>query len=197
MWLDDPAVASALPTSWAAVEAAGFADGNWEYDASYAQSSWDDAVEAAEVEAGLIATADARSATPAQFDELIDDELEDWQISALGGLDVGVAAAVYALNAAGCVTTTSCRGHPGKYASAGRDFPRVRFLTDAARAELVRAAAGASGCAFGVEPPIAEVFARTVTEMMAFVNHMLAARPSFDALPEPEHRAITRPDDAE
>lgn len=189
LWLDDPGLVAGLPITWDEVEAAGFTDGNWQYDASCSQATWDDAIEAAEIEVDLIATADARSSTAAEFDNLIDGDLDDWQIIALGGIDAGVGAAVYALNAAGCVTTTSCRGHPGRYVGGGRDFPRVSFMTDAACARLVRHAAGASGCAFGVEPPIAEVFAVSVCEMMAFAEAMLAARSEFDALPRPAHRA--------
>ena len=102
---------------------------------------------------------------------------------ALQGIDAGVAAAVVALNAAGCVTTASCRGHPGRYAGAGRDFPRVRFMADRFRATAVRDAAEAAGCAFGVEPPMLEVFARTVTDMHAFAANILAARVVFDSMP--------------
>ena len=187
LWLDDPELVAGLPEP-DEVEAVGFSDGNMQYEPGYAYTTWDDATEAADVERDLIAAADAGSSTPEAFDDLIDGELEDWQLMALGGIEAGVAAAVYALNAAGCVTTTSCRGHPGKYASSGRDFPRVRFMVDPPRARLVRTAAQAAGCAFGVEPPIAEVFARSVTQMMAFVDEMLAARSSFDAWPMPEHR---------
>jgi hypothetical protein len=183
LWLDDPELAAGLPETREEVEAAGFADGNWEYEPAYARSTWEDAAEALEVEAGLIESADRCATTPEEFDSLIDGELEDWQLMALGGIEAGVAAAVYALNAAGCVTTTSCRGHPGRFASAGRDVPRVRFMTDVPRARLVRAAAEWAGCAFGVEPPIAEIFAPSVSEMNTFAARLLADQDQFSALP--------------
>lgn len=189
LWLDDPDLASGLPDP-DEVESAGFTDGNFQYEEYYAQASWDEAVEALEVERELIGAADARASAPSEFDALIDGELEDWQQIALSGLDAGVATAVLALNAAGCVTTTSCRGHPGRYISDdGHDFPRVRFMADPPRARLVRDAAADSGCGFGVEPPIVEVFARSLTEMMAFAERMLAARTAFDTLPTPPHRS--------
>lgn len=191
LWVDDPELTSGLPAP-DEVESAGFTDGNFQYEGYFAQTSWDEAAEALEVERELIQVADSRAATPREFDTLIDGELEDWQQIALAGLDAGVATAVLALNAAGCVTTTSCRGHQGRYASDdGHDFPRVRFMADRARARLVRDAAVKSNCGFGVEPPIVEVFARSLTEMMAFAAQMLAVRSAFDALPAPAHRSST------
>lgn len=195
LWIDDPGLASGLPAP-DEVEAAGFADGNDQYEDYFAQASWDEAAEALNVERDLIRIADASASAPSEFDSLIDGDLEDWQQIALSGLDAGVATAVLALNAAGCVTTTSCRGHPGRYANDdGRDYPRVRFMADPARAMLVRDAAAISGCGFGVEPPIVEVFAQSLTEMMAFAEAVLAARGAFDALPAPAHCASPTTDE--
>lgn len=189
LWIDDPALAAGLPGP-DEVEAAGFTDGNYQYEDYLAYTSWDEAAEALDVERDLIRSTDASATTPSDFDSTIDGDLEDWQLIALNGLDAGVATAVLALNAGGCVTTASCRGHPGRYANDhGRDSPRVRFMADPARATLVRNAAAATGCGFGVEPPILEVFAQSVTEMIAFAQALVAARGAFDALPTPAHRA--------
>lgn len=195
LWVDDPELAAGLPSP-DQVEVAGFLDGNLQYEEFFAQATWDEAAEALAVERDLIQVADAQAATPPEFDALMDGELEDWQQIALSGLDGGVAAAVLALNAAGCLTTTSCRGHPGRYGSdEGHDFPRVRFMADAVRARVVRDAAVESGCGFGVGPSFAEVFAPSLTEMTAFAERMLAARSAFEALPEPEHRSSTSDSD--
>jgi hypothetical protein len=187
MWHDDPALAAGLPDP-DGVEAAGFTDGNYQFDPSFALATWDEAAAALEVERDLVQAADAAAATPAQFDDFLDGDLEDWQLIALEGLEAGVAAATLALNAAGCVTTTSCRGHPGKYAAPGHDFPRVRFMADPERAAIIRTAAQDSRCAFGVEPPVVEVFARSVAEMLAFAEAILATRREFERLGNPPHR---------
>jgi hypothetical protein len=188
LWVDDPDLASGLPDP-EEVEGVGFADGNFEFEPYFAHAAWEDAVEALEVERDLVRDADSRASTAREFDSLLDGDLDDWQRIALRGLDAGVATAVLALNAAGCVTTTSCRGHAGRYASDdGHDFPRVRFMADPARARLVRDAAEGTGCGFGVEPPIAEVFASSLAEFMAFAKTMLSTRAAFEALPPPPHR---------
>lgn len=188
LWVDDPELASGLPDP-DEVEAAGFADENYQYEDYYAQPPWDEAAEALDVESGLIRMADSRASALSEFDSLIDGELEDWQQIALGGLRAGVATAVLALNGAGCVTN-GCRKHPGRYANDdGCDFPRVRFMAHPARPRLVRYAAVGSRCGVGVERPIVEVFTRSVTEMMTFAERMLAARAAFDALPTPPHRS--------
>lgn len=188
LWLDDPTLVAGIPQDRDEVAAAGFTDGNYEYDESYALSDWDSALDALPVEQELIAAADASSADGTEFESNLDGDLEDWQSIALQGLETGVATAVLALNAAGCVTTTSCRGHHGRYASSGRDFPRVRFMVDEGRAVIVRSAAEQAGCAFGVEAPIAEVFARTVTAMVTFAAFLIEARPQFELLDQPPHR---------
>jgi hypothetical protein len=163
-------------------------DGNRLYDPGILDAGWDDVIEAITVEAGLIAAADAGSSTAAEFDALLDRDLEDWQELVLGTLDVGIAGAVLALSAAGCATSSSCRAnHVGR----SSDFvvPEVVFWTTPERAHLVRAVASDAGCAFGVdEDGRASVWAPSLAEMMTLARELLARRATFDGLPVPPYR---------
>ena len=92
----------------------------------------------------LIRAAADRATDGDDFDRLVNYELEqrypgddfdDGPLSEFAGLDVGVMSAVAALSAAGCVTTTSCRGHRRH----GEPSPLVRFATDEQRLPVVQA----------------------------------------------------------
>lgn len=185
LWIDDPHFAAGLPAPSEAMTA-GFRDENWEYEPGLLGATWDDAKRALEVERERVGLADAGSSSPSEFEDLVDGDLEDWELDAVWGLDVGVAAAVLSLIASGCVTTTSCRGHVGRFAS-GHDIARVRFMADVPRATLVRDAAVAARCGFGVEPPIVEVFAPSVTEMLEFAQRMIDSEPLFKAWERPDY----------
>lgn len=174
--------AGVLLNSWEAATSE-YLDGNQQYNPAFIRATWDDARDAIEVERDRVTHARRVAATHEGFDDEVDGELEDWQVETLWGIDVGVAGVTFALAAAGCVTTTSCRGHPG-YASPDRDFPRVRFYADAARARIVRDVAVASGCGFDFEPgEPAEIWAPSVTNMIAAAQRLLDLRATFEALP--------------
>jgi len=101
----------------------GYLDGNREYDPGFLETAWDEVDEALAVERDRLAITSAATSW-SEFEALLDGDLDDWEQIALCGLDAGVAAPVLALAAAGCVTTTSCRGHAG-YVGPHLDYPRV------------------------------------------------------------------------
>lgn len=127
------------------------------------------------------------------FEEILDGDPTDVddveELAPLEGLDVGVAAVVLALNAAGCITGTSCRGHPGRSAYV---YPRVHFHADAAHATLVRDAAVATNCGFAGVAPI-EAWARSVPAMLDLAAALIARAETFDALLR--HGLVPREDD--
>ena len=116
----DPEDASGFP-SWEEA-ASEYLDGNQQYNPAFLRATWEDAQHAFEVELDRIAHTQRVATTHDEFDDEVDGELEDWQIESLWGIDVGVAGVTFALAAAGCVTSTSCRGHPG-YAWSESNFP--------------------------------------------------------------------------
>jgi hypothetical protein len=82
------------------------------------------AAEALAVDRELVESAAASSSSGPEFDLVIDGNLEDWQMIALQDLEAGVATSALALNAAGCVSTTNCRGHPASRAVHPTVHPR-------------------------------------------------------------------------
>src|SRR5690349_21111767 len=78
-----------------------------------------DAGEVLVLEEQLLDQASNAAQDPAGFEnacrrlEGFDDDVEVDEPSQLGGLDIGVAGLVFALNALGMPTVASCRGHPG------------------------------------------------------------------------------------
>jgi hypothetical protein len=171
-------------------------DGNRLYDPGILDADWDDVRDAIEIEKDLISAADAGSTTADEFDAILDEDLEDWQAMALRGLDVGVAAAVLALSAAGCATSSSCRGHHAQHPSPFV-VPEVVFWTNPERAGVIREVAAKVGCAFGVgDEGRASVWAPSVVEMAEFAGALLAERATLDALSPPGfRRPVDHPED--
>ena len=178
--LDDPSGVSGYPALDDLLSDA--FDGNRLYDSTILETDWEDATEAIALETDLIAAADTASATADDFDAILEEDLEDWQSLLLDGLDFGVAGTVLALSAAGCATSTSCRGHhtcrPSPY-----EIPEVVFWADIQRARVVRDAAATTGCGFGVDDEgRASVWAPSVIEMMALARELTARRATFEGL---------------
>lgn len=178
---DDPAALAGLPRREEALS--DYLDGNREYEPGFMEASWDDASEALAVELGRLAVASATS-RDGDFEDALEGELEDWEAMAVAGLDVGVAAAVMALNAAGCLTSTSCRGHPGM-AGGGRNIPRIRFFAEPTRGSLVVESAVASGCGFEVDADgVGLIYAPSIEGTIALAEELLARRERFARGPE-------------
>ncbi len=133
----------------------------------------------------MLASVDHQARSAEEFDALAYEEFEE-EGAMLGYFDLGVTGLVKALNAAGCVTAFSCRGHPG---SAREQHPQVLLTCDAARAELLAMLAARANC--GVENFCGTglaVYAASVSEMLQLGELVVEARDRFDALPAPERR---------
>lgn len=180
VWIDWDGVLAGLPR----VEEANsdYLDGNREYISDLRLSTWEDATEALAVERERVRVASSAD-DPDEFDGLLDGDLEDWELIAVRGLDVGVAAAVMALSAAGCLTSTSCRGHPELHRSgSGSEYPVIRFYADSARGTMVAAAAAAAGCGFAVDEGVGSIWAPSIAQTLGLAGGLLAMRPEFDLL---------------
>lgn len=164
------------------------------------ETEWPDVAEVVAEEDALLRHAAAQAADGDEFDQLLDRELderypgEDFDegpLSSFAELDVGVMSAVAALSAAGCVTTTSCRGHR----VSGEPNPLVRFTTDEARLPLIQAAAQRTGCGLLLDPDgMLQLYAKNVLAFVEFARDMLARQEGFDAI---ETRvAMQRPPDS-
>jgi hypothetical protein len=179
IWQDDPGRLTGLPSR---VEATGgYLDGNREYESGFMQASWQEAAEALEIEQDRLARASFASERE-EFEDLLDGELEDWEAMATGGLDVGIAAAVLALNAAGCLTSSSCRGHYWQEGDAVR--PWISVYSDPARRALIAQCAAQTGCGFAIdELGAALIFAPSIAEMIAFATALADRREEFVEFP--------------
>jgi hypothetical protein len=149
-------------------------------------------VEAVILQEDELIRAAAEAATDGDdFDRLVNYELEqrypgdDFDVGPLSefaGLDVGVMSAVAALSAAGCVTTTSCRGHRRH----GEPSPLVRFATDEERLPVVQAAASNANCGLLLdEDGMLQLYAANVLALVEFARQMLQRRQAFDAIQTP------------
>jgi hypothetical protein len=148
----------------------------------------------------LIRAAADRATEGDDFDRLVSYELEqrypgddfdEGPLSEFAGLDVGVMSAVAALSAAGCVTTTSCRGHHRH----GEPNPLVRFATDEQRLPVVQAAASNARCGLLLdEDGMLQLYAANVLALVEFARQMLQRRQALDAIETPV--PCERPPDA-
>jgi hypothetical protein len=165
----------------------GALDGNFQFSASFMSSTWDDAAAAAILERERLDLAEqgvdrrdyyARLEGDAEDEE--QSEFENTEI--LSNLDVGIGTVIFALNAAGCLTSTGCSGHQ---LIPGRDHPHVAFHADFARATIVRNATIETGCGFGqgAEPGVLIVWSSSVRAMVDFGQALIARSPEFEALP--------------
>jgi hypothetical protein len=176
--LDEPSRVGGFPSAGDA-ESDSF-DGNRLYDGSLLGIGWIDVAEGLDLEAQLVDRADRDSTDIDTFEAILEEDPdEDTQIL-FGMLDVGVAGAVLGLSAAGCVTSSSCRGFQG-HAS---DLPEVAFWADPERARLVRNVAADVGCSFGVDDQgRASVWGPSVRELMSLARGLYDRRADFEALP--------------
>jgi hypothetical protein len=184
IWHDDPALLSGLPGR--AEADSDYLDGNRMYEPELRHATWQDASRALQVERDRLAVASAAGAER-EFESLFDGDLEDWEMIETFGLDLGVAAAVLALNAAGCLTSSSCRGHDGYVGDHGR--PWIRVYADPARGSLVAAAAKRSGCGFAIDGAgVALLYAASIVEMLGLAEQVMDSAPAFDSLPSRRFR---------
>jgi hypothetical protein len=141
--------------------------------------TWDDAMEAVEAEARLLAAhpGDVTAASAAHDQAVNDDEQGD---PVLAGLDVGVAGATFALSAAGFLTMSSCNGAAGHYEAE----PVVALVADEARLWLLSRLAAAAGVETAEQEWIT-VLSADVSGFGRLARMVLAAASEFDVLERP------------
>jgi hypothetical protein len=150
------------------------------YDSSFhEEADWERASELLQEEREALARVDGLAEDWESFDEIAYEEYEA-EGSLYGLLELGVTGLVYTLNAAGCVTASSCRGHPGK----GSGIAWVMFAGSAERVGLISDLAGASGASIdNMEPGGIAILAPSVVETIELASRILAAASAFDRMP--------------
>jgi hypothetical protein len=162
-------------------------------------AEWSDVEPMIAAEEALIKAAASSAADQADFERIIGDlmdeqypgdDFDEGPLSQFAMLDAGVIAAVAALSAARCVSTTSCRGHNGH----GEPNPLVRFAADEHRLPLIRDACTRSGCGLLMDyAGMLQLYATDVLALMEFANQMILLRDDFEAIDA--EVACRRPDD--
>jgi hypothetical protein len=159
----------------------GALDGNQHYQ-DLSAASWEDVRDALEREATLIelfAGADNAADLESRFYGNCDP---DDDRASLWNLDVGVAAAVLALNALGAHTCSSCNGgaFDGVHAA---DMPCVRFFPGDASAEVLVRLAKAAGAGLIEDEGRAVLYGRTVLDLQRFAVAALEMQSGADPNP--------------
>jgi hypothetical protein len=160
--------------------------------------TWQEVEDLIAAESDMVSAAASRALDFGDFDRIIDHEFasqceddddDDGLLSDYVTFDVGVISAATALSAAGCVTTTSCRGHETR----GEPNPLVRFTSDQQRLQAVRSAASSAGCGLLLDSEgMLQLYAPDVMCMIEFAREMLARRQQFSAVTT--QVAVQRPD---
>lgn len=149
-----------------AAEEAGELDGNQHY-LDLSAGTWSDVAHALEAEARLIREVE-ESDNPSEVLRYLDEarDLEDERAS-LWQLELGVIAAVMALNALGAHTVLSCNG--GAFGGIHlRDCPSIRFYPQTASIEQLLSLARDSGVGLVEEERRAVLYANTVQDLQRF-----------------------------
>ena len=96
-----------------------------------------------------------------------------------GYLELGVTGLCIGLNAGGCVTASSCRGH----VDSPRELPQVIFSCDRMKAELLVVLAREAGCGIeNFEKTGLVLYAASIVELLGLGGLVLEHRGRFDAL---------------
>jgi hypothetical protein len=145
----------------------------------HAEADWERVAELLPEEREALALVDAAAQTAEEFDAVAFDEYEA-EGGLYGLLELGVTSLVYALNAAGCVSASSCRGHPGK----GSEGPWVLFAGSQERVALVNELAIRAGPRLdNMDGGGVALLAPSVVETMALAEAMKGAAASFEPMP--------------
>jgi hypothetical protein len=127
------------------------------------------------------------------------DEAKDWeqdQLDPLWGLDMGVASAVLALSAAGCVPFTSCNAG----AFGGRHFekyPLVGFYLPCQLANILPRIVAEAGVGLHQHGSgVFQIYADEIPAMMRFAERMLAHQDDFNSLVAATEAAKNRGDNS-
>lgn len=145
----------------------------------YDSATWEFASEALTDERSALDEVVAEARDEHEFDELAYQRF-DAEAPLIGYLELGVSALCLALNAAGCVTASSCRGHP----ESPRELPQVLLCCDQARGELLLVLARRTSCGIeNFERSGLVIYAASVAELLRLAEAVLESRDRFEALP--------------
>lgn len=145
----------------------------------HAEADWDRVAGLLEEERAVLAEVDAGAEDREEFDELAFEAYEA-EGSLYGLLELGVTSLVYALNAAGCVSASSCRGHPGQ----GSELPWVLFAGSADRVALIGELGDRVGAPLdNMDGGGVAILGPSVVETVALAEAILQNAPSFDGMP--------------
>ena len=102
----------------------------------------------------------------------------------VGGLELGVAGLVYALNAVGILTAASCRSHSASHRQ-WANYPVVIFAASRQQLEILQPMVEAAGCGFDFDPGrprFVGVYGPSIEEMMKLASTILDAGDTFEAI---------------
>lgn len=154
-----------------------------DYDSTfYDVATWELAEQALADERQILEAIDKQARDGDEFEDLA-SELFDFEAPFLGYLELGVSALSIGLNAAGCVTASSCRGHVGR-----NDLPQVLLSCDRARGELLLELARRTSCGIqNCELEGLAVYAPSVCELLALAAEVIGGQERFERFgPGPE-----------
>jgi len=181
--------ARAADLEWPTMEVATGADGE-SINRAYVhlrQVSWADVKRIAAIETKAIEERTSSSR------ECLDDERSDELYDSLFGLDLGVAAAVFALAAAKCVPLYSCNGERGHNDS----YPVVVFRCRKERLPDLMAIAERIGCGLvNGRSGTAVLYSGRLERMMEFGRELLESRARLSRLRPRRQMKPTRHPDA-
>jgi hypothetical protein len=151
----------------------------------YDEATWELAEEALAEERRALRQVDAQAGSEGEFDELAFEEF-DAEAPLMGYLELGVSALCIALNTAGLVTASSCRGH----AESARDLPQLLLACDRQRAKILMLLAEQAGCGLeNFEATGLALYAASIADFLELAEAVLAERSRFESLPAgPERR---------
>lgn len=102
-------------------------------------------------------------------DRLSDLEYDNVPVWDLESIELGVASCVFALNAVGCATSFSCRGH------GGLAYPQVRLAGERTTVEPMLQEARNAGCGMNSDGEgLVWLYAPSMLEMCSFADLLVA-----------------------
>ena len=158
-------------------------------------ATWEEATRLLEREGHALSRVASTAMDESEFDRLADEAeseyfIDDPNEGFVAAPDLGMFAACVGLCAAGCVTSASCRGHPGEYAWS--DHPVIQFMADPIRARSIEEIARATGCGLASVEGRLVLWAQSIEEVVSFAHLLLERRAEFDAIPLPDILRETR-----
>lgn len=147
--------------------------GNFEYR-DFRDVTWEDANRILSFEEELVLRIENSRDPNAAYEEIMDELYEDDE--GILGLDVGVAAVVLSLSAAGCIPFTSCNG--GFFGDHHKEYyPLVGFYARPTVVPILMKAAIEADVSVTSDEGAAFVFSDNVNSMLCFARSLLRITP--------------------